>query len=233
MMFLFAGHSAGLLSKNFVKQSFTKFLESQLHGSWRKSYLSVPFFFHLRCEWLVRGRLYLPNLHCELHHRICHLRYGTHGYGMSAYIGFCCSYSGLTDFIDTIPRLLYTKPTSKSQTNNSYAYEAFIIVIILTTFLSADPKPDIWLRVWSQNSVPVRQEIPFWWTIQCMKILILIITVSTVAFLWKNLLRALKNTTHSIIIKGENDWTQTMRKSNGILHLMRHCRLNLEKKQSI
>ena len=24
MMFLFAGHSAGLLSKNFVKQSFTK-----------------------------------------------------------------------------------------------------------------------------------------------------------------------------------------------------------------
>ena len=154
-------------------------------------------------------------------------------YGMSAYIGFCCSYSGLTDFIDTIPRLLYTKPTSKSQTNNSYAYEAFIIVIILTTFLSANPKPDIWLRIWSQNSVPVRQEIPFWWTIQCMKILILIITVSTVAFLWKNLLRALKNTTHSIIIKGENDWTQTMRKSNGILHLMRHCRLNLEKKQSI
>ena len=34
-------------------------------------------------------------------------------------------------FIDTIPRLLYTKPTSKSQTNNSYDYETFIIVIIL------------------------------------------------------------------------------------------------------
>jgi hypothetical protein len=68
-------------------------------------------------------------------------------FGMSAYIGFCCSYSGLTDFIDTIPRLLYTKPTSKSQTNNSYDYETFVIVIILTTFLSADPKPDIWLRV--------------------------------------------------------------------------------------
>ena len=93
-------------------------------------------------------------------------------YGMSAYIGFCCSYSGLTDFIDTIPRLLYTKPTSKSQTNNSYDYETFVIVIILTTFLSADPKPDIWLRVWSQNSVPVRQEIPFWWTIQCREHLI-------------------------------------------------------------
>ena len=93
-------------------------------------------------------------------------------YGMSAYIGFCCSYSGLTDFIDTIPRLLYTKPTSKSQTNNSYDYETFVIVIILTTFLSADSKPDIWSRVWSQNSVPVRQEIPFWWTIQCREHLI-------------------------------------------------------------
>ena len=228
MMFLFAGHSAGLLNNNHVQLKLPWLLGSQLHGSQRKSYLSAPFFFHLRCEWLVRGRLYMPNLCCESHHRICNFRYG-----MSASIGFCCSYSGLTDFIDTIPRLLYTKPTSKSQTNNSYDYETFVIVIILTTFLSADPKPDIWLRVWSQNSVPVRQEIPFWWTIQCMKILILIITVSTVAFLWKNLLRALKNTTHSIIIKGEYDWTQTMRKSNGILHLMRHCRSNLEKKQSI
>ena len=54
MMFLFAKHSAGLLSKNFVKQSFTKFLESQLHGSRRKSYLSVRFFFsftlRMTCE---------------------------------------------------------------------------------------------------------------------------------------------------------------------------------------
>ena len=78
MMFLFAGHSAGLLSKNFVKQSFTKFLESQLHGSRRKSYLSAPFFFHLRYECLVRGRLYLPNLRYELHHRICDLRIGSY-----------------------------------------------------------------------------------------------------------------------------------------------------------
>ena len=60
MMFLFARHSAGLLSKNFVKQSFTKFLESQLHGSRRKSYLSAPFFFYLCYGWLVRGRLYMP-----------------------------------------------------------------------------------------------------------------------------------------------------------------------------
>jgi glycopeptide antibiotics resistance protein len=33
----------------------------------------------------VRGRLYLPNLRYELHYKICNLRYGTHGYGMSAY----------------------------------------------------------------------------------------------------------------------------------------------------
>ena len=29
----------------------------------------------------------MPNLRCEPHHRICNLRYGTHGYGMSAYKG--------------------------------------------------------------------------------------------------------------------------------------------------
>ena len=34
-------------------------------------------------------------------------------------------------FIDTTTSMLYTKPTSKSQTNNSYDYEIFIIVIIL------------------------------------------------------------------------------------------------------
>ena len=48
---------------------------------------SVPFFFHLRYERLVRGRLYIPNQRYELHHRICNLRYGTHGYWMSAYKG--------------------------------------------------------------------------------------------------------------------------------------------------
>ena len=29
----------------------------------------------------------MPTLRCELHHRICNLRYGTHGYGMDAYEG--------------------------------------------------------------------------------------------------------------------------------------------------
>ena len=77
MMFLLAGHSAGLLNNNHVQLKLPWFLESQLHGSQRKSYLSVPFFFHLRYEWLVRGRLYMPNLRYETHHRICNLRYGT------------------------------------------------------------------------------------------------------------------------------------------------------------
>ncbi len=27
----------------------------------------------------------MPNLRYELHYKICNLRYGTHGYGMSAY----------------------------------------------------------------------------------------------------------------------------------------------------
>ena len=29
----------------------------------------------------------MPNLCCELHHRICNLRYETHGYRMNAYKG--------------------------------------------------------------------------------------------------------------------------------------------------
>ena len=124
MMFLFAGHSAGLLNNNHVQLKLPWLLESQLHGSQRKSYLSVPFFFHLRYEWLARGRLYMPDQRRESHHKICNLRYRTHGYGMSAYeitakfkrfnalwfidvkghtsrsfiFGFCRSYSGLTDF---------------------------------------------------------------------------------------------------------------------------------------
>ena len=35
----------------------------------------------------MRGRLYIPNQRYELHHRICNLRYGTHGYEMDAYEG--------------------------------------------------------------------------------------------------------------------------------------------------
>ena len=72
MMFLFAGHSAGLLSKNFVKQSFTKFLESQLHGSRRKSYLSAPFFFFITYKITTCERTLIAALQIlRKHHRIC------------------------------------------------------------------------------------------------------------------------------------------------------------------
>ena len=84
MMFLFAGHFAGLLNNNHVQLKLPWLLESQLHGSRRKSYLSVPFFIHLRYEWLVRGRLYMPNLRCESHHRICNLRYGMSTYRVTS-----------------------------------------------------------------------------------------------------------------------------------------------------
>ena len=47
-------------SNNHVQLKLPWLLESQLHGSQRKSYLSAPFFSHLRYEWLVRGRLYMP-----------------------------------------------------------------------------------------------------------------------------------------------------------------------------
>ena len=65
------GIPLGFWPKILWNRGFTKFLEPQLHGSRRKSYLSAPFFFHLRCEWLVKGRLYMPNLRYEPHHRIC------------------------------------------------------------------------------------------------------------------------------------------------------------------
>ena len=65
------GIPLGFWAKILWSRGFTKILESQLHGSQRKSYLSAPFFFYLRFEWLVRGRLYMPNLCCEPHHRIC------------------------------------------------------------------------------------------------------------------------------------------------------------------
>ena len=131
MMFLFAGHSAGLLNNNHVQLKLPWLLESQLHGSRRKSYLSVPFFFHLRYEWLVRGRLYLPNLrlNCTTESAIYVMELTVRG-GVPI-LGSTARNSDWWFFIDTILRLLYTNPTSKSQTNDSYDYEKFIIVIIL------------------------------------------------------------------------------------------------------
>ena len=59
------GIPLGFWAKILWSRGFTKNLESQLHGSQRKSYLSVPFFFYLRCEWLVRGCLYMPGQRYE------------------------------------------------------------------------------------------------------------------------------------------------------------------------
>ena len=73
MMFLFAGHS-------------DKPLKSLISMAHKGNHICLHrFFFYLRYEWLVRGRLYLPNQHHEPHHKICNLRYGTHGYWRSAY----------------------------------------------------------------------------------------------------------------------------------------------------
>ena len=74
MMFLFAGHS-------------DKPLKSLISMAHKGNHICLyRFSFHKPIKSrLARGRLYLPNLRCELHHRICNLRYGTHGYGMSAY----------------------------------------------------------------------------------------------------------------------------------------------------
>ena len=68
IMFLFAEHSDKPL----------KSLISIAHEE--NNICLYRFSFNLRYEWLVRGRLYLPNQHHESHHKICNLRYGTHGY---------------------------------------------------------------------------------------------------------------------------------------------------------
>ena len=141
----------------------------------------------------------MPNLRCESHHRICNLRYG-----MSAYIGFCCSYSGLTDFIDTIPRLLYTKPTSKSQTKQYAAiskYNCFFLIVpvckskisflvmeYISSIIAVSARDSILMK----NSMHMNCNMDYYSILSCI-------------FDRKNSLYALKNTTHSIIIKGERD----------------------------
>ena len=74
-MFLFAEHSDKPL----------KSLISIAHEE--NNICLYDFSFDLHCECLVRGRLYMPGQRYELHHKICNLRYGTPGYGMSACYG--------------------------------------------------------------------------------------------------------------------------------------------------
>ena len=80
MMFLFAGHSAGLLSKNFVKQRLHEiFAQKPSSMAHEGNHICLHrFSFSLHCECLVGGRLYMPNQRCELHHKICDLRIGSY-----------------------------------------------------------------------------------------------------------------------------------------------------------
>ncbi len=65
-MFLFAGHS-------------DKPLKSLISIAHEENNICLhDFSFSLHCECLVGGRLYLPNLRYELHHRICDLRIGSY-----------------------------------------------------------------------------------------------------------------------------------------------------------
>ena len=66
MMFLFAGHSDKPL----------KSLISMAHEE--NNICLHDFSFSLHCECLARGRLYMPDQRCELHHRICDLRIGSY-----------------------------------------------------------------------------------------------------------------------------------------------------------
>ena len=87
MMFLLAGHSAGLLSKNFVKQRLHEIF--RIPAPWlTKEMIFVCTVFLSFTLWMTCERTIIhAQLPYELHHKICNLRYGTHGYGMSAYEG--------------------------------------------------------------------------------------------------------------------------------------------------
>ena len=81
-----------------VRQAFRwaseqKFCEAELHEIFRlpapwltKEIIFVCTVFLSFTLWMTCERTLIhAQLRCELHHRICNLRYGTHGYGMSAY----------------------------------------------------------------------------------------------------------------------------------------------------
>ena len=72
-----------------------KFCEAELHEIFRipapwltKEIIFVCTVFLLFTLWMTCERTLIhAHLRCELHHRICNLRYGTHGYEMDAYEG--------------------------------------------------------------------------------------------------------------------------------------------------
>ena len=114
MMFLFAGHS-------------DKPLKSLISMAHKGNHICLHCFSFI----YVTNDLWEDAYICPINIMNRTTKSAIYDIELTVNFGFCRSYSGLTDFIDTIPRLLYTKPTSKSQTNNSYDYEIFIIVIIL------------------------------------------------------------------------------------------------------
>ena len=131
MMFLFAGHSAGLLSKNFVKQKLHKIF--RIPALWlTKEIIFVCTVFLLFMLWMTCERT-LIHARFTLWIAPQNLQFTlwTPVMGWVPILGSTARNSDWWFFIDTILRLLYTNPTSKSQTNDSYDYEKFIIVIIL------------------------------------------------------------------------------------------------------
>ena len=130
--------------------------------------------------------------------------------------------------IDILHRVAYTMATSKSQTKQYAAiskYNCFFLIVPVckskTSFLVMEYISSI-IAVSARDSFPTRRssDLRFHFDehFQCKRFLLCITDVYLGAFRDKNSTYALKNTENSTIIKGENDWTQTMRKSNGILH---------------
>ena len=87
-----------------------KFCEAELHKIFRipapwltKEIIFVCTVFLSFTLWMTCERTLIhAHLRCELHHRICNLRYGTHGYGMSAYKRGRISYFDFMNIVSTI-----------------------------------------------------------------------------------------------------------------------------------
>ena len=87
MMFLLAGHSAGLLSKNFVKQRLHEIFRIPAPWLTKEMIFVCTVFLSFTLRKTCERTIIHAQLPYELHHKICNLRYGTHGYGMGAYEG--------------------------------------------------------------------------------------------------------------------------------------------------
>ena len=79
MMFLFAGHSAGLLSKIFVKQRLHKIFRTPAPWLTKEIIFVCTVFLSFTLRMTCERTFIFAQFALELHHRICNLRYGTHG----------------------------------------------------------------------------------------------------------------------------------------------------------